>query len=244
MTATLFLGTSGFAYQEWRGVFYPESLSSSRMLPFYANRFNSVEINYTYRKIPAEGTIQRWAEQVPEGFRFTLKANQRITHFKRLRDVTTDVAEFVRLARLLGNRLGLILVQLPPTLEHDPALLEAFLGLLPTDVRFAMEFRHPSWVAAGEALVARGVMWCVAETDERPADPGALPPGPFVYLRLRKEAYDDAELAAWARAIAGALDDERDVYCYFKHEDKAAGPRFAERLREVLEEVSPGSGTR
>ncbi len=241
---TLFLGTSGFAYPEWCGIFYPESFSSARMLPFYAERFPSVEINYTYRKVPAEGTIRRWAGQVPDGFRFTLKANMRISHIKRLRDVEGDVKEFVDLARLLGDRLGVILVQLPPTLEHDPRLLEDFLGTLPTDVRFAMEFRHPSWAAAREMLAARGVVWCVAETDEHPADPSALPPGPFVYLRLRKEAYGDDELGAWARSIGGALDEGRDVYCYFKHEDKAAGPRFASRLREVLAEVSPGSGTR
>ncbi|MGH2685470.1 MAG: DUF72 domain-containing protein, partial [Actinomycetota bacterium] len=100
MAGRFALGTSGFAYQEWKGIFYPPDLASSRMLPFYAERFNSVEINYTYRKVPAETTIRRWRTQVPEDFRFTLKANMRITHIKRLRDVSSDLAEFVGLARL------------------------------------------------------------------------------------------------------------------------------------------------
>ena len=244
MAGRFSLGTSGFAYQEWKGIFYPPDLPSSRMLDFYAERFNSVEINYTYRKVPAEGTVRRWATQVPEGFGFTLKANMRITHIKRLRDVAGDLAEFVGLARLLGDRLGSILVQLPPTLEHDDALVRSFLDSLPGDVRFAMEFRHASWTACRDLLAEWGVAWCVTHTDEQPADPSAIPDGSFVYLRLRKDSYEDQELRDWAASISSAIEGGRDVFCYFKHEDEATGPRFAARMGELVAEVSRGSVTR
>ena len=241
MRGQLFLGTSGFAYQEWKGIFYPEGLSSAKMLPFYAERFNSVEINHTFRKFPEERTIRRWASMVEDGFRFALKANQRITHFKRLEAVDAEMKEFSDLARLLGDRLGPVLVQCPPTLPYDARLLDGFLGCLPGELRFAMEFRDRSWTAAAPALAERGVAWCVAETDEQAVDRSALPAGNFVYLRLRKERYDDGELTAWARTIASTLEASRDVFCYFKHEDKAAGPRFAARLSELLNEPTVGS---
>jgi uncharacterized protein YecE (DUF72 family) len=244
MRGRLALGTSGFAFQEWKGIFYPKDLSSSRMLAFYAERFNSVEINYTYRRVPTEKAIRRWASQVPEGFLFTLKANMRITHIKRLRDVTTDVEEFVGLARLLGDRLGTILVQLPPTFKHDDALIRSFLDSLPEDVRFAMEFRHGSWAAARDLLAERGIGWVLTHTDDQPADPAALPGGPFVYLRLRREKYDDHEMRAWAASIADATEGGRDVFCYFKHEDETTGPSSEARLGELVGEVSRGIVTR
>ncbi|MDQ4004982.1 MAG: DUF72 domain-containing protein [Actinomycetota bacterium] len=244
MAAQFCLGTSGFAYDEWKGIFYPADLKDSEMLPFYGTRFHSVEINYTYRRIPEEATVRRWAEQVPEGFRFALKANQRITHFKRLRDAGEDLREFVRLARLLGQRLGPILIQCPPNLGFDRELLDRFLDILPEDVMFAMEFRHPSWSAARDILAQRGVGWCLAETEEHAVDRSSLPGGPFVYLRLRKEDYTDDDLRVWAGSISRALGDGRDVHCYLKHEEKAVGPRFAARLGELVDEVSRGSATR
>ena len=239
-----YIGTSGFAYQEWKGIFYPEDLKDPDMLRHYATRFPSVEINYTFRRFPAEKTLLRWRDQAPEDFRFALKANQRITHFKRLRDAGDDVKEFVERGRLLGDRLGPILVQCPPTLAYERDLLEAFLASLPGDVGFAMEFRHPSWSDARDLLAERGVAWCVAETDDQAVDRRALPGGPFVYLRLRKEEYADDELREWAGSIARATLEGRDVYCYLKHEDKAAGPRFAERLETLVDEVSRGIATR
>jgi uncharacterized protein YecE (DUF72 family) len=240
----LSLGTSGFAYDEWKGIFYPEGLGNARMLSFYAGRFNSVEINYTFRRFPQEKTLRRWAEQVPDGFRFSLKAHQRITHFKRLQGVGEDVREQVRLARLLGDRLGPILIQCPPSLEHDAGILASFLNVVPRDVRVAMEFRHPSWTAARDALAERGLAWCVAETDDQQVDRSSLPAGPFVYLRLRKEHYSDEELREWGRSIGEALGEGREVFCYLKHEEKATGPRFAHRLVELVDEISRGSETR
>jgi uncharacterized protein YecE (DUF72 family) len=197
--------------------------------------FGSVEINYSFRRFPSEATLRTWLAQTPDTFRFTLKANQRITHGRRLRGVAPDVADFLARARELGERLGPILFQLPPNLEYDGSLLEEFLGLIPSDVRAAMEFRHPSWRAAWDALAGRGIARCVADTDDEPADGSELSWLPFGYVRLRRAAYSEPELALWANRLRAALDGGADVYCYFKHEDSAAGPRMAQALRGLLE---------
>jgi uncharacterized protein YecE (DUF72 family) len=230
----LYLGASGFAYEEWKdGVFYPEGLKAAEMLPFYASKLRSVEINYTFRRTPAEKTLRTWADRTPPEFRFTLKANQRITHIRRLQDPGAT-AEFLGLARILGERLGTVLFQCPPTLQHDPDVLGSFLDSLPAGTRYAMEFRHPSWEAARPTLEERGVAWCVAETDDRQVGPAALRRRPFAYLRLRKEDFGDEELSAWSVAIRDALNDGTDVYCYFKQEGKGTGPTYALRLNEML----------
>ncbi|MFB3737767.1 MAG: DUF72 domain-containing protein [Candidatus Velamenicoccus archaeovorus] len=235
MGGTLYLGTSGFAYDEWKhGVFYPEGLKNADMLSYYAGRFRSVEINYTFRRFPSEKSIAAWREATPEGFAFTLKANQRITHFKRLADADDDVSAFLDRARLLGDRLGTVLFQCPPSLHHDRQLIERFVGGLPPDVRAVMEFRHPSWVEARDFLHEQGVAWCVAETDERDPGPDDLSWEPYGYLRLRKTAYEDDELRGWAERIAPALAAGADVYCYFKHETEGMSPRLAERLEALL----------
>ncbi len=235
MVGTLYLGTSGFAYDGWKhGVFYPEGLKNADMLTYYAQRFRSVEINYTFRRFPSEKTIRTWRERTPDGFAFTLKANQRITHVKRLADADEDVGTFLERARLLGDRLGTVLFQCPPSLRHDRQLIERFVGGLPPDVRAVMEFRHPSWVEARDFLHDQGVAWCVAETDERDPGPDDLSWDPYGYLRLRKTVYEDHELTGWAGRIAPALDSGADVYCYFKHEDEGASPRLAERLEGLL----------
>jgi uncharacterized protein YecE (DUF72 family) len=235
MGGTLHLGTSGFAYEEWRhGVFYPEGVTASRMLPHYASLFGSVEINYTFRRFPAETTLRTWLAQTPESFRFALKANQRITHGRRLRAAERDLADFLSRARELGGRLGPILFQLPPNLEYDRTLIEEFLAQLPPDVAAAMEFRHPSWHAARDLLAARGVALCVADTDEQPAASSDLSWSPFGYLRLRRADYDGEQLAVWADRIRDALHAGSDVFCYFKHEDSGAGPRMAKALEALL----------
>ena len=231
---TLFVGTSGFAYPEWKPAFYPEDVKAADMLTYYAARFPSVEINYTFRRFPSAKTLTKWAEQGPEGFRFALKANQRITHTRRLRDADTDVSDFLQLARLLGDHLGPILFQCPPTLRFDRGLLESFLGYLPPLAPYAMEFRHESWGAARDLLAENGVAWCVAETDAASADRASIPAEPFAYLRLRREDYTDEDLRQWADGIGKVLGSGRDVYAYFKHEDGAAAPRYAEALAGFL----------
>jgi uncharacterized protein YecE (DUF72 family) len=233
VSGTLYLGTSGFAYKEWKGPFYPETLKDREMLGFFAERFRSVEINYTFRRQPSETTLEAWRQQTPERFRFALKAHQRITHTLRLREADESVAFFLDRVKLLGERLGSILFQCPPSLKFDRGLIEAFAAYLPPTARYAMEFRHPSWEEAKPILAGQGIAWCTAETDE---SSGGTPSfEPFGYLRLRKEAYTDEEIAAWAERIRPALAEDRDVYAFFKHEDKGAGPVFAERLAELID---------
>lgn len=234
VAGTLYLGTSGFAYEEWKGTFYPPGLRARDLLPFYASRFNSVEVNYTFRQQPAERTLAAWREATGEGFRFTLKAHQRITHVLRLAGAEEALGRFLERARGLGDRLGVVLFQCPPSLRFDGARLEGFLRLLPPGGRYAFEFRHPSWAEALPTLAEHGMAWCVADVDGGPAPDGGLPAGPFAYLRLRRTDYGREALAAWAARIRSALAAGRDVYCYFKHEDRAAGPALAERLRELV----------
>ena len=235
MAGTLYVGTSGFSFDGWKhGVFYPEGLKNREMLSYYASRFPSVEINSTFRRYPTEKALTTWREETPDTFRFTLKANQRITHFKKLHDVDEDVRDFLTASRVLGERLGTILYQCPPSLHYDRALIEAFVGYLPPEPRAAMEFRHPSWVEARELLRDQGIAWCVAETDERDPKPEELSWEPVGYLRLRKTEYGDDELREWAGRIQPALDSGADIFCYFKHEDDGFGPKMAKRLEDML----------
>lgn len=236
MAGSFYLGTSGFAYDEWKhGVFYPEGLKNREMLSYYSNVLSSVEVNYTFRRFPTVKSLTTWREQARDGFVFTLKANQRITHSRRLRDADEDVRDFLEIAKALGDRLGCVLFQCPPSLKYDRGLIESFVGYLPAGPpRFAMEFRHPSWTDARELLREQGVAWCVAETDEKDPGPDDLSWEPVGYLRLRKTEYDDDELKGWAARIGPALDAGSDVFCYFKHESEGASPRMAKRLEAML----------
>ena len=238
MTAkgTLHLGTSGWSFDGWKhGVFYPEGLKNREMLHYYTTQLSSVEINYTFRRFPTEKSLTTWREQAAEGFVFTLKANQRITHFKRLRDTDDDVRDFLERAKLLGDRLGCVLFQCPPSLQYDRELIERFVGYLPPGPPvFAMEFRHASWNEAKDLLRDQGIAWCVAETDERDPTPEELSWDPVGYLRLRKTEYGDDELEEWAGRIHPALESGADIFCYFKHEDLGASPQMAKRLEDIL----------
>jgi uncharacterized protein YecE (DUF72 family) len=240
MTGTLYVGTSGFAYDEWKGPFYPSTTKQREMLPFYASRFRSVEINYSFRQQPAEKTLSAWSESTPDGFVFALKAHQRITHWMRLAGADEAVSAFLDRVRTLGPRLGPILFQCPPTLSFDRTLIESFLAYLPPMFRYAFEFRHPSWASAKEVLASQGAAWCVAETDEKPFEGNRLEPGPFVYLRLRKTAYSQEELRAWSERLREPIERGSDVFCYFKHEEKGAGPVFAERMSALIGAAAPG----
>lgn len=234
MAGALHIGTSGFAYPEWKGVFYPPKMRQRDMLAFYSQRFDSVEINYTFRKEPTEDVLRVWGETTPSAFVFTLKAHQRLTHWLRLSGAAEATTKFLGEARLLGPKLGAVLFQCPPNLAFNLELIDGFLESLPRDIRYAFEFRHPSWQQARDVLAAHDAAWCISDTDENPA-PSELPEAkPFAYLRLRRLQYSDDELGRWAGWIREALAGGADLFCYFKHEDKAAGPRFALRLRELI----------
>jgi uncharacterized protein YecE (DUF72 family) len=230
-------GTSGFSYKEWKGSFYPEDLPAEEMLRFYASRLPAVEINNTFYRMPKAELLASWAEQVPDGFRFVLKASQRITHFKRLKDVSEEVGYFLRVAATLGDRLGPILFQLPPNLKKDLPRLSEFLDLLPAATRAALEFRHASWFEDDvfEALRHRGAALCIAE-DEDLAAPLVATAG-WGYLRLRRPDYGDAEVQAWADRVRAQAWEE--AYVFFKHEDAGAGPRLA---AQMLSRFAPPSG--
>jgi uncharacterized protein YecE (DUF72 family) len=228
---TVHVGTSGYNYEAWRGSFYPEDLSSKKMLAFYSERFDTVEINYSFYRKPTPKILEGWAAQVPERFRFALKAWQRITHQKRLRDVAELVSSFADAAHTLGPRLAPVLYQLPPNLKADLPLLRDFLHQLPRDLRAAFEFRHSSWFTEEtySALRDAGAALCVAESDEL-ATP-AVRTADFGYLRLRRLDYDAAALARWAEFVQGS---PGDVFVYFKHEDEARGPAFANQFLPLL----------
>jgi uncharacterized protein YecE (DUF72 family) len=218
-------GTSGFSYKEWKGSFYPEDLPAEQMLSFYAARLPAVEINNTFYRMPKPALLASWAEQVSPQFRFVLKASQRITHHKRLKEAGSEVAYFFQTAATLGERLGPALFQLPPNLKKDLPRLEAFLAVLPEGARAAFEFRHASWFEDDvfEALRARGAALCIAE-DEDLATP-LVATSRWGYLRLRRQDYDDAAVAAWAEKVRAQAWDE--AYVFFKHEDAGSGPRLA-----------------
>ena len=231
----LLAGTSGYSYKEWLGHFYPEKLPAGDMLRYYAEHFPTVEINNTFYRMPAETMLAQWSAQVPEHFTFTLKAPRRITHETRLQaEAASHVAEFVRRAGALGNKLGALLFQLPPYLKKDLPRLRNFLAVLSSGTRVAFEFRNASWQddEVYAALRGHGAMLCVTDTDE--GDTPFVATADCGYVRLRRTHYDDDELRAWAARI-GEHQLER-TYVYFMHEDEALGTGFARRLAELWKE--------
>lgn len=232
---SIHLGTSGFAYSDWKPLFYPVEVAQARFLQHYATRLNSVEINYTFQRFPTETLLTGWAAKVPDGFTFSLKTPRRISHERRLVGCGDDVVRFTDAARVLGDKLGVILVQLPPTMQSDLAALDGFTALLPPDLRFAFEFRHESWQepAVRDLLRSRGHAWVEAESDDAAAISGIPGPG-FHYLRLRRNAYDDVEAASRAADI-GARDGT--VFGYFRHDGDGSNALVAERVRATLRPV-------
>jgi uncharacterized protein YecE (DUF72 family) len=230
--AQLFVGTSGWAYPTWKPDFYPEKLAQKKFLNHYATRLNTVEVNFTFRQLVKETTIQNWIEQTPAEFRLGIKAHQVITHIKRLKGTGDFLPRFLATIEPLAaaGRLGPVLFQLPPNLKADPALLTDFLSLLPRSLPAAFEFRNESWFgeATWEALKSRAVSLCVAETEER-TTPDVVT-GPFVYYRFRKPNYSADERRVMVDRIGEHMAAGRDVYAYFKHEETPEGALFAVEL--------------
>ncbi len=228
------IGTSGFQYPEWRGTFYPEELATAKMLPFYAERFSTTEVNYTFRRIPSEKTINNWGQQTPPNFRFSLKAPQRITHFAKLRGCDDTLTYFCKVVSALGQKLGPILFQLPPSLKKDVALLSDFLRYLPQETRAAFEFRHTSWFDDEVFAQLRDakVALCIAESADLVTP--RVQTADFGYLRLRREDYVEADIKRWAAYIQDEKAAGRDMFVYFKHEEAGVGPSFGSQLLQLL----------
>jgi uncharacterized protein YecE (DUF72 family) len=235
------VGTSGYGYKEWKGIFYPEKLPAGEMLGFYAQRLSAVEINYTFYHMPTEKVLSAWAEQVPDDFSFVLKAPQVITHRKRLRNVDEECAYFFRTLTVLGRKMGPVLFQFPPNFRADPPLLESFLGLIPKDMRCAFEFRNPSWREPHilELLRAKDCSLCTADSDEQPAGE-IISTAAWGYLRLRRSDYTEADLAQWQEKILARK--WKQAYVFFKHEEKARGPAMAMHFHELagFKRTKPG----
>ena len=232
--AMIWVGTSGYNYPEWRGSFYPEKWPASKMLAFYAERFPTVEINATFYRFPTEKSLEGWAAGTPAPFRLTLKASRRITHDRRLRDAGDLVRSFCHAAGTLGEKLGVVLFQLPPNFARDLDRLDAFLLDVPPGARAAFEFRHPSWFdeSVYERFRARNLALCLADS-EKLSTP-AVATASYGYLRLRDEGYQDADLDHWADLIRQHQDRWQDTFVYFKHEEEGKGPEFARRLMDRL----------
>jgi uncharacterized protein YecE (DUF72 family) len=232
----LHVGTSGYSYKEWKGSFYPEKIPAKEMLRYYSERLTTVEINATFYRMPQPSMIENWKEQVPPSFRFSLKAPQRITHFKRLKETEEETKYFLETASVLGDKLGVVLFQLPPNLKKDVALLATFLQQLPSTTPAAFEFRHPTWYDDDvlDLLRSQNRPLVVSDTDDMPtthidktADWG--------YLRLRRVNYSEENLAEWAERIRAQ--DWKNTFLFFKHEDAGTGPKLAAQFLRLANQV-------
>jgi uncharacterized protein YecE (DUF72 family) len=226
----LYVGTSGFKYKPWKGSFYPAKLPDKQMLRYYGEQFRAVEVNYTFRTMPKPATLEGWAADVPAGFRIVLKVPMRITHVLRLKNADDAVKELLDAAEVLKDRLGPLLVQLPPNMAKDVPRLRTFLDLL--TCRAAFEFRHASWFDEEVFGVLREhrASLCIAEADNDLEVPFAAT-ADWGYLRLRMPDYTDAELRSWAKRVKGI--GWQEAFVFFKHEDEGKGPRLAKRFLEL-----------
>jgi uncharacterized protein YecE (DUF72 family) len=233
------VGTSGWSYKEWKGSFYPPKLPAEEMLRFYSGRFRTVEVNNSFYRIPAEKVLASWAEQVPEPFRFVMKASRRVTHNNRLKDDDGSLGYFLRAINPLGERLGPTLFQLPPNFKKDMDRLRGFLAALPRHWGAAMEFRHSSWFddEVYDALKNRNVaLVAVDQSEDEGIGSPLVPTASWGYLRLRRVAYEEPELSGWAERILAQPWSE--AYVFLKHEDGSpTGPAAAAEISGILERI-------
>jgi uncharacterized protein YecE (DUF72 family) len=238
--AEIWIGTSGYVYRHWRGgVFYPTGLPARNELTWYAGRFRTVELNNPFYRPPSRETWTRWAAAVPDDFLFAVKVTRVVSHYRRLRGTAEPLAAFLEQARVLGPKLGPLLVQLPPQLHLDQRTLETFLAELPRQERWVLEVRHPSWQVPEvyAALAATGVALCVPVGGR--VRPDLITTAPFTYVRMHGGrgdggGFDDEELTAWARRLRAVARSGKDAYVYFNNDLGGHAPRNAERLRQLL----------
>jgi len=227
----IYVGTSGYSYKEWKGIFYPEKISPKEMLRFYGERLGAVEINNTFYRMPSEKVLTSWAEQVPPDFVFAFKAPQVITHIKRLKGVEEETGYLLRTLTVLGKRLGPVLFQFPKSFKADPEALRAFLALLPATISCALELRSQSRLdpKIQELLREKECSLCTTDSDDNPADE-IISTAPWGYLRLRRSDYTEADLENWLQRIQSQKWEK--AFLFFKHEDEAEGPGMAVKFRE------------
>jgi uncharacterized protein YecE (DUF72 family) len=228
------VGTSGYNYPEWRGTFYPADVKNAGMFAHYASQFHTVEINYTFRRMPTPKITAGWRDQAPAAFTYALKSPQQITHVRRLKDCADPLRLFCDSARVLGPHLGPLLFQLPPTFRCDLGRLEAFLALVPDDVRTAFEFRHDSWLTdeVYALLSARNAALCIADFGDKTTPVRAT--AKHGYFRLRDEGYQPADIARWADAVLAQSAHWEETWVFFKHEEEGKGPEFAKAFIDAL----------
>jgi len=241
----LHVGTSGYNFPEWKGSFYPPKLPSGKWLEYYAQQLGTVEINYTFYRMPSAKTIAGWDAATPAGFVFVVKAPQRITHFMRLKNIDEPLRYFCDTVRKLNAKLGPVLFQLPPNFTKDIARLGGLLTQFPPDVRAACEFRHASWWSDDvyELLRSTNTALCIADTEEGTTP--AIATADFGYVRLRDEGYSAEALGEWARKIQALGNAWTDAYVFFKHEEKGMGPKLAREFLQLVPDTAspptPGS---
>ena len=238
MSGRAFVGTSGWSYTSWRPKFYPEGTKSAAFLSYYATRFATMEINYTFNHLPTEKNVAQWTAATPEDFIFALKASQQITHHKQLREPAETLPIFFERARPLGKRLGPILFQTPPWVKRDDDRLAMFLAALPRDLRSVLEVRDPSWYVPEvyDLLTAANVALVHAEGEKAPSPVETLGvTADFAYARLRaRNGYPDDAVDAWAERLRVILDSGKDTYVYFRHDGDGSNALSAERLRRAI----------
>jgi uncharacterized protein YecE (DUF72 family) len=228
------VGTSGYNFPEWKGTFYPEKLPASQMLEYYAQRLATVEVNYTFYRMPNAKSVAGWDAATPATFTFVLKAPQRITHIARLKDIDDPLRFFLETARKLGKKLGPILFQLPPNFKKDVARLGDLLTQFPPDIRCAWEFRHESWFSDDvyETLRTGNAALCVADTEA--GHTPLVATADFGYFRLRDEGYAATDLEKWAGTVKELGTQWSDAFIFFKHEESGIGPKLAQEFVKLL----------
>jgi uncharacterized protein YecE (DUF72 family) len=238
----VWVGTSGFYYDHWIGKCYPEGISRRDLLPFYAGRFATVEVNSTFYHLPRKSTVEHWLEVTPEDFRFTLKAYRGITHYKKLEDPRSELFAFLHLVKPLKAKLGVLLFQLPPSLKKELKLLEDFLSMLPPDYRCAFEFRHDSWISDDlfALLRAHGAGFCINDFDQQQT-PWEVT-APFAYVRMHgpdgryRGRYGKKQIAALGKKLEGMAGKGHEVYCYFNNDEEGYAWENAQMLSSRLQE--------
>ena len=229
---TLYVGTSGYSYKEWKGRFYPETIAPKDMLSYYASHFHAVELNNTFYRMPQPSMIESWKAQVPEQFRFSVKAPQSITHFRRLNNASAQTQLMLKTIAPLEERLGAVIFRLPENMKKDLKRLETFLKELPAGIPAVFDFRHPTWFddEVVELLRSQNRVFCISDIEDLP-ESYTFRTADWGYVRLRRVKYTKAELVKWVKRIKAQ--GWKDTYVFFKHEDEGTGPKLAAQFKTL-----------